>query len=90
MKSGHKHPLEIEGFGSLDELAEEVGNLRYDKTRDFLSSLADDIKRQADADKGRGRLQLAEKLYQTAERLYSARDEMERAWKICEPYMKEE
>ncbi|MBU0470669.1 MAG: hypothetical protein KKA62_00585 [Nanoarchaeota archaeon] len=85
-----KHPLEVEGFeGNLEGLAKAVGNMRYDKARDFLGYLADDIMRQADADKGRGRVQLAERLYQTAERLYQAREVMDLAWKICEPYMKD-
>lgn len=83
-----KHPTTVTGYnGSLDELAKAIGNMQYDKTAEFIEKLADDIKRQADADTQKGRAQLASRLYQTAEELYSARDKMLEAWKICKPYM---
>jgi len=84
-----KHPRYVEGFdGSLDELAESIGNMTYDQTSSFIEKLADDIKKQADADLKRGRKKLASELYSTANELYQARDKMDLAWKICEPYMK--
>lgn len=83
-----KHPKKIEGFeGSLEELAKAVGNMTYDQTASFIEKLADDIKRQADADFAKGRKKLAYELYATAEKLYEAKDNMKKAWKICEPYM---
>lgn len=83
-----KHPRDIEGYeGSLAQLAKDVGNMQYDQTASFIEELADDITRQADADLGRGNSKLADKLYATANKLYEARDEMTKAWKICEPYM---
>jgi hypothetical protein len=85
-----KHPKNIEGFeGSLDELAKSVGNLAYDQTSSFIEKLADDIKRQANADLARGRKKLSSELYMAANKLYEARDKMNLAWKICEPYMKD-
>ena len=84
-----KHPRHVEGFkGSLDELAKSIGNMTYDQTASFIEKLADDIKRQADADLSRGRKKLASELYKTANKLYQAKDRMDLAWKICEPYMK--
>lgn len=84
-----KHPRNVEGWkGSLEQLAQAVGNMTYDQTANFIKKLADDIKGQADADLARGRKKLASELYSTADKLYEARDEMRRAWKICEPYMK--
>jgi propanediol dehydratase small subunit len=83
-----KHPREIKEFaGNLDELAQKVGNLQYDCTASFIESMADDFQRQADKDYSKGRKKLALKLYETAQRLYSARDSMMKAWEICEPYM---
>jgi hypothetical protein len=82
------HPREIKGF-SLEELAKSIGNLSYDQTALFIEKLADDIKSQADADSARGRKKLATELYATANELYSARDRMNVAWKICKPYMEE-
>jgi len=85
-----KHPRNVVGFeGSLDELAKSIGNMTYDQTSSFIEKLADDIKRQADADLARGREKLATELYATANELYLARDKMDLAWKICEPYMKD-
>ena len=83
------HPKHVEGFtGSLDELARSIGNMTYDQTATVIEKLADDITRQADADFLRGRHKLARELYATANKLYEAKEKMNTAWKICEPYMK--
>lgn len=85
-----KHPKTVEGYsGSLEQLAFAVGNMSYDQTASFIEKLADDLKRQANADEKRGRKRLASKLHAAANELYQARDEMLLTWKICEPYMKE-
>ena len=82
------HPDSVEGFGgSLEDLARNVGNMRYDKTAQFIGALADDLFRQARADELRGRKKLAKRLYASARDLYSVREEVLRAWKICKPYM---
>ena len=85
-----KHPCHIEGFnGSLEEAVSAVGKMRYDCTAEFLGKLADDIKRQADADKVRGRPQLANLLYETAEQIYFARDKMQKTSELCKQHMEE-
>ena len=85
-----KHPRNIEGFeGSFSELAKSIGNMSYDQTSSFIETLADDINRQADADLARGRKKLAHELYATANELYQARNRLDLAWKICEPYMRD-
>jgi molybdenum-dependent DNA-binding transcriptional regulator ModE len=85
-----KHPRHVEGFeGSLEQLAKSIGNMTYDQASSFIEKLADDIKKQADADFARGRKKLASELYATVNELYQARDKMDLAWKICEPYMKD-
>ncbi|MFA7707948.1 MAG: hypothetical protein WCX73_03290 [Candidatus Pacearchaeota archaeon] len=84
-----KHPKTVKGFtGSLEQLAKSIGNMSYDQTGIFIEKLADDIVKQADEDIKKGRKNLAIKLYATAEKLYRAKDKMDLAWKICEPYMK--
>jgi len=84
------HPRIVEGYsGSLDQLAKSIGNMTYDQTATFIEKLADDLKRQADADLARGREKLAAGLYATAERLYEAKDKMILAYGICKPYMKD-
>ena len=83
------HPRTVNGYeDSLERLAQAIGNMAYDQAASFIEKLADDFKRQADADKNRGRIKLAEELYAAAEKMYEARDRMHLAWKICEPYMK--
>jgi len=84
-----KHPNNIEGYeGTLEQLAAAVGNMTYNQTASFIEKLADDLKRQADADLARGRKKLASQLYATANELYAAKEKMDAAWKTCEPYMK--
>ncbi len=84
------HPRTVKGYeGSLEQLVHAVGNMTYDQVASFIEKLADDFKRQADADKNRGRIKLAKELYAAAEKMYEARDKMHLAWKICEPYMKD-
>ena len=86
-----KHLKTVPDFnGDLEELAQQVGNLRYDSLEEFLTFLADDLVRQGDADGLNGRTKLSTQLYKTAEVLYQARDEMTATWDICEPYMKDE
>lgn len=84
------HPKTVKDYnGTLEELAQAIGNMTYDQTAVFLEKLAADLKRQSDADAARGRPQLAAKLYGAAESLYAAREDMAAAWKICAPYMKD-
>ena len=83
-----KHPKEIIGFkGTIDDLVFSIGNTTYDTTIVFLDKLSKEYTRQANADEARGRTQLAEQLYSTAQKLYEARDAMQKAWNICKPYM---
>lgn len=83
------HPRDIKGYeGKLEELAKSVGNMAYDQTALFIKTLADDLVQQANSDYSLGKEQLATELYETASRLYYARNSMYSAWKICEPHMK--
>ena len=85
-----KHPENVEGYdGTLKDLATAIGNMSYDQVALFIQALSDDILRQAHADLGRGRSKLAESLYATAESLNKAKEEMDKVWEICEPYMKD-
>ena len=85
-----KHNKQVEGVNlSLEELANSIGLLSYDSTRDFLKYLANNLKEQADADLNiRHRKKLAKELYSAAEKIQGAYLDMDKAWKICEPYMK--
>lgn len=83
-----KHPNHIPGFeGSIDELVKAIGITKYDVAVEFLAKLGDEYKLQGDGDLKRGRVKLASKLYETANRLYAARDKMKETWELCKPYM---
>ena len=86
-----RHPDKVEGWeGSLEELAKAVGNMRYDKVSEFIEALGEDIKRQAAGDKKKNKNKLAKNLIRVYNRLRNVKEEMDKAWKICEPYMKKE
>ena len=88
-KEYSKHPRDVKGFnGNLEELAQNIGNMQYDCTANFICALADDIRKQANADKNRGRLKLASRLYETSQELYKSSEAMQKVWKICERYMR--
>ncbi|MFH1455376.1 MAG: hypothetical protein ABIF40_00315 [archaeon] len=85
-----KHPTEVEKYsGTLEELAVDVCNLRYDRLSDFLRYCSNEIASQAGADSGRGRLKLALSLSYLARGLNRAKTLTDKVWKICGPYMKD-
>ena len=84
-----KHPATVENYpGTLKQLAEEIGDLRYDALASFLSLLADKIQSDGDKDHSRNRVQLAKQLYYCSSALNEAKIAIDKAWGISEPYMK--
>ena len=73
--------------GTLADLAEEVGDLRYDALAEFLRLLHAKLDRDASQDEGRGRFRLAGSLRAAARPLGEAATAIQRAWRICEPHM---
>lgn len=69
------------------ELARMLGDLQYDYLAAYLSELAGKLQRDSEGDGGRGRGQLAAHLQRAVWSLDEARLEIEKAWKICEPYV---
>lgn len=83
------HKDEVENYqGSMEELAEEVGNLKYDALANFLALLSEKIEKDGAKDASRGRIQLAGNLQVCAEKLKEAQSSIDKAWIISEPYMK--
>ena len=81
------HKSEVEKYtGSMEELAEEIGNLKYDSLANFLDLLADKIQRDGQKDKERNRVKLANNLFQSAERIRESKGFIDKAWVICEPF----
>ncbi len=82
------HRDNIERYpGTLIELANEIGDLRYDALAEFLHALAAKLTKDATADARRGRARLATALQGGAAGLGAAAAEVERAWAISAPHM---
>ncbi len=82
------HNGTIESYpGDLETLATELGDLRYDALAIFLQALSDKLKKDGKKDADRNRRKLATHLQNTADLLNDSAEEIQAAWKICEPYM---
>lgn len=81
-----KHATEIEGFTN-DQLAEALGNLRYDALEDILWLLARKLIMDAVADEARGRQQLASMLTEAGATVEAVSEQMSDIWELCKPHM---
>jgi hypothetical protein len=83
-----KHKAWINNYeNNFEQLAEEIGNLRYDTLSNFLELLAIKIKKDGQKDESKGRNKLATLLYQTSDLLIESSETMLKTWNLCEPYM---
>jgi hypothetical protein len=74
--------------GSLGELAEDIGNLKYDALEQLLFQIAAKLKLDSGADEKRGRSNLAAALFFASNNIWESSLCIAKAWKISEPYMK--
>ena len=82
------HDISIAKYsGTIEELVEDVGNLRYDVLAKFLLDLGNKIMDDACADEKRGRSKLASNLFAADDSLAAASGMIGNAWAICEPHM---
>ena len=82
------HKELVEKFdGTMAELAEDIGDLRYDALAEFLHLLAQKIEKDGDKDKARGRVKLARELHGCAHDLRLGKIAIDKAWEISEPFM---
>ena len=85
------HETQIEDFnGDLEELATQIGRLRYDKVVKFLDYLILEFKKQSDKDLQTGRVKLSKQLKDFCKPLTLAQIQMRGIWFFCKPYMKDE
>jgi hypothetical protein len=75
--------------GTLAELAEQLGDLRYDALAEFFRLLAVKLDRDAGRDDARGRVRLAAALRAARDRLADAATQVGEAWRISEPHMRD-
>jgi hypothetical protein len=85
-----KHKNYIEKYdGSLEALAEDIGNLRYDTLADLLKLLSTKINKDSQSDLSRNRVKLAACLKECSLELNEASIAIDKAWEICSPYCQE-
>lgn len=85
-----KHPTKINNYkGSLEDLAKEIVNLRYDAVIYFLNCLQKEFIKEAENDHSKGRKKLAFELQFVAGSLSRSCYYLEKAWNICKPFIKE-
>lgn len=85
------HHTKLPPYGDdWPQLAEQLGDLRYDALADFLQAMSNKMRKDGDADLGRQRKKLANELYASAEELQAASEAVARAWAICAPFMDED
>ena len=89
MKSCSKHKSTV-GDLSNPELAKEIGDLRYDALIELFNAISKKFEIDSEADRNRGRTQLANHLLNISIKFKDIEVEMAEIWKICEPYMKKD
>jgi hypothetical protein len=83
------HKSTIEKYnGSIDELVEDIGNLRYDVLSQFLQKLSSKLESDSKADFQRKRFKLSNALNDASSNIETASLDIEEAWIISEPFMK--
>ena len=83
------HKKIVENYsGTMEELAEEIGNLKYDALSEFLNLLANKIESDGYKDKSRNRIKLSKHLHDCSNKLKECKYSIDKAWIICEPYTK--
>lgn len=83
------HETHVKHYNTVDELAREVSQLRYDALAGFLLSLAEELADDSDADFLRGRPKLSDALRTASGAVRAASQDIDQAWKICAPRMKD-
>lgn len=82
------HQTTVEKYqGTLNDLATDIGDLRYDTLSEFLELLSQKIRKDGDKDQEKGRVKLANQLHESAEALQQSKINIDEAWRISEPFM---
>lgn len=82
------HPEKVLRYpGTLEELAEDIGNLRYDALANFLEALALKLAKDSEQDAVRNRLKLAAQLQEGSRLVTNSKSCIDMAWIISKPYM---
>jgi len=68
------------------EMAEEIGNLRYDSLSIFLNELSNKLAKDAREDYRKGRIRLSQELTEAFRKISDSVSNIYLAWKICESH----
>lgn len=83
-----EHKTDIKGYEqNFEQLAADIGDLRYDALAEFLELLGKKIEQDGLLDKDRGRVKLARNLDHAAKALLESAGQIKAAWVVCKPYM---
>jgi hypothetical protein len=86
-----KHPTKVAGFdGTLEELAQNVFRLRYDKIADFLFYASQELRRQYENDEKNGKKKLAMMSLLALYKIGELSVIMRKIFVFCKPFMKNE
>jgi len=86
-----KHSVAVKGFdGSLEELAERICRMRYDKVAEFFGHCTEELRHQSNQDMKTGRTALAILLTSAWGIANVERLQFEKIFELCKPHMKDE
>lgn len=84
------HPVTLDGTRSPEDIGKDLARMRFDIMLRILRAWWQEISRQARADRARGRHQLAQALFDAADRFGSVVRCIDQAWRISKPHMEVE
>lgn len=84
-----KHKKEIAGISDMKLLAEMIGDLHYESFAELLKNLSDKIYNDGFKDRNSGKVRLSNELYFASGHLREAFKNIESAYHISKPFMKE-
>lgn len=84
-KNKHKVP---EYLSDLEQVANDLGDMPYDKLSEFFGYLQIKIKKDSENDNNGGRLRLSLLLSRASFTLTILEDQFKKIWELCKPYMK--
>jgi hypothetical protein len=85
-----KHPVNVKGYNSIDELAEEIGRLNYYSNKKLYRKLAEIYKRQSKEDGELGNKQLSSRLEKLSKAFSGpVAEAIEEICYACKKYLKD-
>lgn len=88
--SAKRHPVTLDCTRSPEQIGKDLARLRFDVMLVILKAWWQELSKQAFADRKRGRHQLAQALFDAADRFGPVMRCLDQAWRISEPHMKAE